>query len=177
MCRKRGCSVKNGTPDRPVKELKGFTKVMLEAGETKTISLEICARDLSFYHEGLRDWYAPSGWYEIAVGHASDDIRLTKEISFETKKQLPFRVDGATTVGEILADPRTAGVMAQMLEAINNAAKTEEGQEAVSASDSESDAAMMKALLDGMPMKSLISFGVPGEQVEAIITQLDALCR
>ena len=50
-------------------------------------------------------------------------------------------------------------------------------QEAVSASDSESDAAMMKALLDGMPMKSLISFGVPGEQVEAIITQLDALCR
>lgn len=170
-------SDKNGTPDRPVKELKGFTKVMLEAGETKTISLEICARDLSFYHEGLRDWYAPSGRYEIAVGHASDDIRLTKEISFETKKQLPFRVDGATTVGEILADPRTAGVMAQMLEAINNAAKTEEGQEAVSASDSESDAAMMKALLDGMPMKSLISFGVPGEQVEAVITQLDALCR
>lgn len=87
-------SDKNGTPDRPVKELKGFHKG--DAGSRRDkdhISGNLCKRPVVL-SRGTPGWYAPSGRYEIAVGHASDDIRLTKEISFETKKQLPFRVDG-----------------------------------------------------------------------------------
>ena len=43
-----------------MKELKGFAKVELQPGETKTVEFALTARDLSFYHEGLGDWYAPS---------------------------------------------------------------------------------------------------------------------
>lgn len=160
-------SDRNNTPERPVKELKGFAKVHLTPGETKTISLELTARDLSFYHEGLGDWYAPTGSYDILVGHASDDIRLTKTISFETEKVLPFRVDGATTVGDLLKHPKTADAMGQMLAAMGGGNVSNEGN----------DAALMEATLDGMPLKSLMSFGVPGEQIEAVISQLDTLCK
>ena len=91
-----------GISERPVKELKGFAKVHLLPGEEKTVSMEILARDLSYYEERLGDWYAPSGTYRILIGHASDDIRLHADIVFETQKELPFRVDFTTTFGELL---------------------------------------------------------------------------
>ena len=80
-------SDKNGTAGRPVKELKGFSKVSLAPGETKTVEFTLTARDLSFYHEGLSDWYAPSGAYEVLVGHASDEIAL--------KESFPSRLQNA----------------------------------------------------------------------------------
>ena len=46
-------SDKNGTAGRPVKELKGFAKVELQPGETKTVEFALTARDLSFY---IRAW-------------------------------------------------------------------------------------------------------------------------
>ena len=52
---------KNGTPERPSKELRGFAKVLLEPGECKTVTLTLAARDLSYYEERLHDWFAPSG--------------------------------------------------------------------------------------------------------------------
>ena len=57
-----------------MKELKGFAKVELQPGETKTVEFALTARDLSFYHEGLGDWYAPSGTYEVLIGHASERL-------------------------------------------------------------------------------------------------------
>ena len=50
-------SDRNGTVERPLKELKGFAKTELMPGETKTVSMEISARDLSYYNEALGDWY------------------------------------------------------------------------------------------------------------------------
>ena len=77
--------------------------------------MKISARDLSFYSEEIKDWYAPSGTYELLVGHASDDIRVSCEIQFTTKKLLPFQVTGATTIGELLADSRTAAATMELL--------------------------------------------------------------
>ena len=62
------------------------------------MTLTLAARDLSYYEERLHDWFAPSGVYEVMVGRASDDIRLTAELSFTTEKQLPFVVTLTTTL-------------------------------------------------------------------------------
>ena len=161
---------KNGTVNRPVKELKGFAKVSLFPGETKRVQMKIGTRDLSFYHEELEDWYAPSGRYELLIGHASDDIRLSCEITFTTKKMLPFHVTNATTVGELLADPRTAAMTMQMLAPIQQ-------QAAVSDSEEESDSQMMQALLDGLPLKSLSVLNVPGEMIDEMICNLNRVCE
>ncbi len=162
----------NGTAERPVKELKDFAKTELEPGEKKTVYLRICARDLSYYEEHLGDWYAPSGKYEILVGSASDDIRCRSQISFTTKKFLPMKVAGDTTIGDLLADPRTAETVQKMMkEAEKNSSlnqpSSEAGQDAVSDK-------MMQEMMAGMPLKSLVSFGMMNlEQMEGLITMLN----
>lgn len=165
---------KNGTPQRPVKELKGFTKLSLAPGETKTAELTLSARDLSFYHEELGDWYAPTGTYEILVGHASDDIRVSKELAFTTAKVLPFVVTGATTLGELMADPRTAPAVKEMME------KTAQTLGAGSDAEQASEAAegvvgpeMMEAMMQGMPIKSLVSFAGAALDIDALIATLN----
>ncbi len=62
-------------PVRPVKELKGFEKVMLQPGETKTITFTIDKEKLSFYNDQLV-WGAQPGEFKLMIGSASDDIRL-----------------------------------------------------------------------------------------------------
>ena len=162
-------SDKNKTPLRPEKELKGFQKIQLKAGETKTVSFEIVEKDLSYYEEMIHDWYAPSGIYQIRIGHASDEILLEEEFEFVGKQMLPMRVDGTTTVGDLLKDPRTAeaayklfgNVMAQNEETVEN-------------SEGEADAEMLKAILEGAPLKSLVSLGaMTGEEQEQVIAMLN----
>ena len=64
---------------RPPKELRGFQKVELKAGESKQISLEITERDLSFFDEQTDDWKLENGRFTVFVGSSSRDIRLTGE--------------------------------------------------------------------------------------------------
>jgi|GEM_PF-62461 len=61
---------------RPVKELKGFAKVMLQPGETRPVTLRLNRRALSYYDEKSRRWTAQPGEFAILVGGASDAIAL-----------------------------------------------------------------------------------------------------
>ena len=66
-----------GSITRPVKELKGFRKVFLNAGETKTISFTITTEDLKFYNNDLRyDW--EPGEFVIMAGGNSRDVKSVK---------------------------------------------------------------------------------------------------
>ena len=63
-----------GSNTRPVKELKGFQKVMLKAGETKTVTFDITPELLKFYNNKLiYDW--ESGDFEIKIGGNSYDVK------------------------------------------------------------------------------------------------------
>ncbi|MDP4246272.1 MAG: glycoside hydrolase family 3 N-terminal domain-containing protein [Bacteroidota bacterium] len=68
---------------RPVKELKGFSKVMLRPGESASVQFIIDQEKLSFYNRQL-DWVAEPGTFELMIGSASDDIRLHSK--FELRK-------------------------------------------------------------------------------------------
>ncbi len=66
-----------GSVTRPVKELKGFQKIMLKAGETKTVTFNITPNDLKFYNYDLKyDWEA--GDFEIMIGGNSRDVKKRK---------------------------------------------------------------------------------------------------
>ena len=69
--------------DRPVKELKGFEKIYLKAGEKKTVSFEIDAADLSFYDVVKGGWNAEAGEFQALIGPSSAAICQT--VSFELK--------------------------------------------------------------------------------------------
>ncbi|HYC27520.1 MAG TPA: beta-glucosidase BglX, partial [Chitinophagaceae bacterium] len=66
-----------GSITRPVKELKGFQKVSLKAGETKTVSFRITPEDLKFYNYDLKyDW--EPGEFVIMIGGNSADVKSQK---------------------------------------------------------------------------------------------------
>ena len=66
-----------GTNSRPVKELKGFQKIELKAGESKTVSFNITTNDLKFYTTDLKyDW--EPGEFEIMIGGNSRDLKTGK---------------------------------------------------------------------------------------------------
>ncbi|MEN8121563.1 MAG: glycoside hydrolase family 3 C-terminal domain-containing protein, partial [Bacteroidota bacterium] len=62
--------------ERPVKELKGFKRVSLKKGESKTIEFKIDKSALSFYDIETKNWVAEPGEFEILIGSSSRDIRL-----------------------------------------------------------------------------------------------------
>jgi beta-glucosidase len=66
--------------DRPVRELKGFAKIALQPGETKTVQFTIKPRDLAYFDVTGPQWKANAGDYEIQVGASSRDIRLKKSV-------------------------------------------------------------------------------------------------
>ena len=72
-----------GTNTRPLKELKGFQKIELKAGETKTVSFSITPNDLKYYYQTnignnnlIYDWEA--GDFEIMIGGNSRDVKIAK---------------------------------------------------------------------------------------------------
>lgn len=67
------------TPEihRPVRELKGFSKVYLMPGETKQVQFLLTDRDFCVYADG---WKSPRGRYTIELGTSSRDIRLSETI-------------------------------------------------------------------------------------------------
>ena len=67
---------------RPVKELKGFEKIMLNAGEKKKVEFSLTPEHLSFLDQNLKRVVEP-GMFDVMVGSSSEDIRLKGE--FEVK--------------------------------------------------------------------------------------------
>jgi len=60
---------------RPIKELKGFEKISLKAGEEKTVTFTIDKTALSFFDDKKHDWVAEPGAFEAIVGASSTDIK------------------------------------------------------------------------------------------------------
>jgi beta-glucosidase len=61
---------------RPVKELKGFTKMNLKPAETKHVTLTLDRRAFSYYDVKKKDWTTQPGDFTILVGGSSDNVPL-----------------------------------------------------------------------------------------------------
>lgn len=63
-----------GSVTRPVKELKGFEKIFLKAGESKKVSFKITPESLKFYNYNL-DFVCEPGDFEVMIGRDSQDVK------------------------------------------------------------------------------------------------------
>ena len=70
-----------GSVARPVKELKGFERIHLKKGESRTVSFDITAKQLKFYNSAL-NWVCEPGEFEVMVGGNSRDVQ-TKKFSLQ----------------------------------------------------------------------------------------------
>ena len=73
-------SCKNGNVYRPKKELKGFTKVFLKAGESKTVTVELDDKAFRYYNAEKNCWEIEDADYEIIVAASTSDERLRETI-------------------------------------------------------------------------------------------------
>ena len=73
--------------ERPVRELKGFTKVWLNPGEKKEVSLVLSQNAFQYFDSITHQFKTEAGRYQLEVGSSSRDIRLTQP--FELKQEMP----------------------------------------------------------------------------------------
>jgi beta-glucosidase len=68
---------------RPPRELKGFAKVALKPGQSKTVAFTLNERSLAYYDPVKKGWVAEPGEFEVMVGSSSRDIRLKAKFTLE----------------------------------------------------------------------------------------------
>lgn len=69
--------------DCPEKELKGFKKVYLKAGEEKTIEFALDKSALSFFDPKIKNWVAEASEFEVLIGSSSKEIKLNKKFNLK----------------------------------------------------------------------------------------------
>ena len=110
---------------RPEQELKGFAKVSLAPGETRTVTFTLNKDALSYYDPDIPGWAAEAGTFEVRVGASSRDIRATATFELVAPPAVeapPLRLDTRLHVGlplrELLADADGKAVLEQHLGAL-----------------------------------------------------------
>ena len=68
---------------RPAKELKGFAKVYLAAGESKTVTIPLDDKAFRYWNVATHRWEVEGGSYQLLAGASSADIRLTTAVTVE----------------------------------------------------------------------------------------------
>lgn len=89
---------------RPERELKAFAKVALAPGETRTLTFDLDARDLSYWHPVLRRWVVEGGEFIVSVGASSRDLRGSASVTVVGEDITPPLTKGST-LSEALAHP------------------------------------------------------------------------
>ena len=153
-----------GAINRPVHELKGFEKIELEPGETKTVTFVLDKRSFAWYSVELGDWHAENGSYVIEIGKSSRDIPLEQEISLTGSFQIPPVIDQDVQLGELMSYDKTR----EYTEKAFANASTQFSDLSAGEMDE-----MTKAMLKYMPIRSLRPFGgMTNETIAAILSEL-----
>lgn len=100
---------------RPHKELKGFAKVELAAGETKTVSIALDMRAFAYYHPRYGQWITEAGDFDLLIGASATDIRQTLTVTLDATLALPCLLDMESTIREWVLDPRGVVVISPIL--------------------------------------------------------------
>jgi beta-glucosidase len=148
---------------RPVQELKGFAKVDLQPGETKTVTIALDFRAFAFYHPEYRQWITESGEFEIRIGASCADIRQVLAVTLESTLKLPFILDKESTINEWMADPRGKIVLGPIYANIEQQTRKRfSSQERYGDAKKDSPGAMgmgdIMDMMNDMPLLSVLAF-------------------
>lgn len=162
---------------RPPKELKGFAKVGLLPGETKTVSIALDFRAFAYYHPGYQQWITEDGEFDLLIGASSADIRCSQTVTLQSTQVLPSILKPESTLRDWMEDRRGAQVFAPLYRQIT------EKMTAIFGGGENEPAGMdtMGFLLD-MPLSDMLQFmdsgtpASPEEIVTGLLAQVHAGC-
>ena len=160
---------------RPVRELKGFEKIFLEAGEEKTVTFTLNERAFAYWNTTIHDWYAEEGTYKVMIGENADQMCLGDVVIVHCTKEIPKTYSLNTCLGELMRDPKAQVVMGPFMQGM---AQNDAAKDMAEAQENDTSGAvnqeMMAAMMEGMPLRQLLSF-VPGITREMLEQMVDAL--
>ncbi len=162
-----------GPVKRPVRELRAFEKILLQPGETRTVSFELDKRSFSFWDVRIHDWMASTGAYTIEIGKSAQEMLLSETVQLESTTYVPKIFSLNSTMGEIMADPKGKIIMEQAMGAMYANTDAQKMAEESSKSDAINDE-MIQATMESMPLRQLLSF-VPNLQKESLLQLVAAL--
>lgn len=138
--------------DRPLRELKGFCKPWIAAGEAVQVSFTLGARELSYYSTELQRWVLEGGEFELALGASSRDLRLVTTVQVEAP--LPAALISADhTILEWLKHPRGGPIVQQLF------------------AQAPGDVDAMLRMIEGMPLSKMVAVS-GGQLTQAMIEQM-----
>lgn len=73
-------SQKNAPVMRPAKELKGFKKVFLKAGEQQTVTIPVNVKDMAYWNDKTNNWQVDAGDFVLSLGTSSGNVQYTLPI-------------------------------------------------------------------------------------------------
>jgi beta-glucosidase len=140
---------------RPEKELKGFAKVALQPGETKSVAIKLDFRAFAYYHPQYKQWITEDGDFDILIASSAAHIRHTLTVTLESTLSLPCILDRESTMREWMADRRGKVILgtfyAQLGEQMGDVFGGGDGDEEALGMD------IMDMILD-MPLLTMLMF-------------------
>ena len=167
---------------RPVRELKGFDKITLASGETKTVTFTLDKRAFAWWNTRIHDWFVESGEFDIQICRNASEVILQETVTVEGTAALPITVDEDTILMDLAKYPAKMAVMQQMNlqnplagpEGEDKAEKAEQTEAAAEAITEE----MNNAMAQYSPLRNAISFtdgAVSHEDLKKLIDALNAV--
>ncbi|KQX05255.1 MULTISPECIES: glycoside hydrolase family 3 C-terminal domain-containing protein [unclassified Leifsonia] len=89
---------------RAPRELKGFTKVALAAGESRIVEVAVRREDLAYFDTRVDSWMVEGGTYTVEVAASSRDIRASAAVEV-TGDEVRVTLDMNSSIGELMAHP------------------------------------------------------------------------
>ena len=142
---------------RPEKELKGFAKVELKPGETKTVSIQLDFRAFAYYHPEYKQWITEDGDFDLLIAASAADIRQTLTVKLESTLSLPCLLDKESTIREWMADPRGRTVFGSFYAQIEAQSRKMFGEEERYGNENAIGMDIMDMIND-MPLISVLMF-------------------
>jgi beta-glucosidase len=90
---------------RPPKELKGFAKVMLQPGETRTVTFALDQRSFACYNPRYGQWIAESGAFDLLIGPSAGEIVLRQTVELESTAQVAPVLDRDSSLMDWMTHP------------------------------------------------------------------------
>ena len=158
---------------RPIRELKGFEKISLKAGESKKVMFKLDRRAFAFYSTQAHDWIVEEGDFTVSLGSSSRDIRTSCDVYVSSNDTIPVHLTVNSTIGDIVSIPQGRKRLESITGKVNAEMSSAQTDQTMGAAAQQ----MVEAMMWEMPIRAILSFTskpiMTREELEAMIDELN----
>ena len=158
---------------RPIRELKGFEKISLKAGESKKIMFKLDRRAFAFYSTQAHDWIVEEGDFTVSLGSSSRDIRTSCDVYVSSNDTIPVHLTINSTIGDIVSIPQGRKKLESIAGKVSAEISSAQTDQTMGAAAQQ----MVEAMMWEMPIRAILSFTskpiMTREELEAMINELN----